>query len=162
MPDGIKSTIRLFADDTIAYLTRSNDKDSNDLQKDLDELAIWETKWKMAFHPDKCNVLIISRKNNTIATSYKLHGHTLEPVKSAKYLGCTFTSEAVPKEDRLIPPKLLSRNMHDRSFQIPAASNYYRKFSFFPRTIKDWNSLPPGEVSAPSVEAFKASVTKLN
>ncbi|VDI45583.1 Hypothetical predicted protein [Mytilus galloprovincialis] len=69
---------------------------------------------------------------------------------------------AVTKEDRLIPPKRLSRNMHDRSFQIPAASNDYRKFSFFPRTIKDWNSLPPGVVSAPSVEAFKASVTKLN
>ncbi|VDI38372.1 Hypothetical predicted protein [Mytilus galloprovincialis] len=59
---------------------------------------------------------------------------------------------AVTKEDRLIPPKRLSRNMHDRSFQIPAASNDYRKFSFFPRIIKDWNSLPPGVVSAPSVE----------
>ncbi|VDI17481.1 Hypothetical predicted protein [Mytilus galloprovincialis] len=69
---------------------------------------------------------------------------------------------AVTKEDRLIPPTRLSRNMHDRSFQIPAASNDYRNFSFFPRTIKDWNSLPPGVVSAPSVEAFKASVTKLN
>ena len=48
MPDGIKSTIRLFVDDTIAYLSISNDKDSNDLQKDLDKLTIWETKWKMA------------------------------------------------------------------------------------------------------------------
>ena len=93
MPDGIKSTVRLFADDTIAYLTISSDKDSNDLQSDLDKLGTWEVKWKMSFHPDKCNVLTISRKNNTIPTSYTLHGHKLEPVKSAKYLGCTFTSE---------------------------------------------------------------------
>ena len=57
MPEGIKSTVRLFADDSIAYLTISSDKDSNDLQNDLDKLALWETKWKMSFHPDKCNVL---------------------------------------------------------------------------------------------------------
>ena len=57
MPEGIKSTVRLFADDTIAYLTISSDKDSNDLQNDLDKLALWQTKWKMSFHPDKCNVL---------------------------------------------------------------------------------------------------------
>jgi hypothetical protein len=79
--------------DTIAYLTISSDKDSNYLQNDLDKLALWETKWKMSFHPDKCNVLTISRKNNTIPTSYKLQGHTLKTVESAKYLGCTFTSD---------------------------------------------------------------------
>ena len=57
MPERIKSTVRIFADDTIAYLTISSDKDSSDLQNDLDKLALWETKWKMSFHPDKCNVL---------------------------------------------------------------------------------------------------------
>jgi hypothetical protein len=57
MPVGIKSTVRLFADDTIAYLTISSYKDSNDLQNNLEKLALWETKWKMSFHPDKCNVL---------------------------------------------------------------------------------------------------------
>jgi hypothetical protein len=31
--------------------------------------------------------------DNTIPTSYKLHGHTLKTVESAKYLGCTFTSD---------------------------------------------------------------------
>ena len=45
MPEGIKSTVGLFADDTIEYLTISSDKDSNDLQNDLEKLALWETKW---------------------------------------------------------------------------------------------------------------------
>ena len=67
MPDGIKSTVRLFADDTIAYLTISSDKDTQDLQKDLDKLAAWESTWKMSFHPDKCNVLTI-RMKTTIQT----------------------------------------------------------------------------------------------
>lgn len=58
---------------------------------------------------------------------------------------------AVTKEGRLMPHND-SRNMHDRSFQIPAASSDYRKYSFFPRTIKDWNTLPPMVVLAPSVE----------
>jgi hypothetical protein len=70
-----------------------NPNDSNDLQNDQDKIALWETKWKMSFHPDKCNVLTISRENNTIPTSYKLHGHTLKTVESAKYLVCTFTSD---------------------------------------------------------------------
>ena len=69
---------------------------------------------------------------------------------------------AIPKEGRLILPKRLSRNMNDKSFQIPLAASDYRKYSFFPRTIRDWNALPPGIVKTPSVEAFKASLTKLN
>lgn len=33
MPDGIKCTVRLFANNTIAHLTISSDKDSHDLKK---------------------------------------------------------------------------------------------------------------------------------
>jgi hypothetical protein len=58
MPEGIRSRVRLFADDTIVYLTITSDTDVEYLQ-DLDKLAEWEGKWKMAFHPDKCNVLTI-------------------------------------------------------------------------------------------------------
>ena len=52
MPEGIQSTVRLFADDTIAYVTISSDADN--LQQDLDKLAEWESKWLMKFHPEKC------------------------------------------------------------------------------------------------------------
>ena len=30
-------------------------KDAQRLQQNFDKLAIWEGKWKMAFHPDKLN-----------------------------------------------------------------------------------------------------------
>jgi hypothetical protein len=68
---------------------------------------------------------------------------------------------AIPKEGCLMSPKRLSRNMHDNSFQIPSAASNYGKYSFFPRTIRNWNALPPGIVTTPSVEASKASLTNL-
>jgi hypothetical protein len=80
MPEGIRSRVRLFVDDTIGYLTITSDTDADYLQEDLDKLAEWEGKWKMAFHPDKCNVLTITRKRKPIVREYQLHGHTLEAV----------------------------------------------------------------------------------
>jgi hypothetical protein len=47
----------------------------------------------MEFHPGKCNVLTISRKPNPIKYNYSLHGHTLESVESATYLGCLISSD---------------------------------------------------------------------
>jgi hypothetical protein len=42
IPAGFDSTIRLFADDTIAYLVIKSNSDTINLQRDLDELAQWE------------------------------------------------------------------------------------------------------------------------
>jgi hypothetical protein len=50
VPEGIQSTVRLFADDTIAYVTISSDADAANLQQDLDKLAEWELKRLMKFH----------------------------------------------------------------------------------------------------------------
>lgn len=91
--EGLTSTIRLFADDTIAYLAVKGDEDAATLQRDLDSLARWESKWQMEFHPDKCQVLTISRKKNTINHPYHLNGHSLTHVEKAKYLGITIQSD---------------------------------------------------------------------
>ena len=93
MPQGLKSTVRLFTDDAIAYLTITSENDALALQTDLNKLGIWEKKWKMEFLPGKCNVLTISRKPNPIKYNCSLHGHTLESVESAKYLGCLISSD---------------------------------------------------------------------
>ena len=68
MPDMIESYIRLFADDTIMYLTVSNQADSQALQSDLSKLETWESEWLMAFNPDKCEVIRITnkKKNNPV------------------------------------------------------------------------------------------------
>ena len=95
MAEKLNCTVRLFADDTIAYLAIGGPNDAAALQCDLDLLASWEQTWQMEFHPDKCQVLRVSRKRkeNVIAASYTLHGHTLKVVDHVKYLGVTLSGD---------------------------------------------------------------------
>ena len=86
---------KTFADYTIAYLVIKSNSDALTLQRDLDKLAQcqWEQLWKMAFHQDKCNVLTISRNKTPVKFKYCLHGHVLESVDKAKYLGVTISED---------------------------------------------------------------------
>ena len=59
LPEKIRLKTRLFADDTIVYLTITSDIDRISLPDDLNKLPEWEQRWKMSFHPEKCNVLSI-------------------------------------------------------------------------------------------------------
>ena len=91
LPDSVKSKVRLFADDTIVYLTISSTRDAQTLQKDLELLETWEKDWSMEFNPDKCEVLSISRKRKPIIFPYKLHNIPLKFADAAKYLGVTIS-----------------------------------------------------------------------
>ena len=57
--------------------------------------------------------------------------------------------------DRLITPTRFSRNMHRRSFQIPACHITARRESCYPRNIKDYNALPATTVTVTSLATFK-------
>ena len=93
LPEDLRARVRLFADDTIVYMTISNPSDAASLQQDLNKLASWETKWQMKFHPDKCSVLRISRKETPQIHNYELYGHILDSETDSKYLGVTINSK---------------------------------------------------------------------
>ena len=93
LPDHVKSQVRLFADDTAVYLTINNLNDCNTLQQDLNTLEQWEIKWEMRFNPSKCQVLNITRNKHKIKQNYILHGHILETLTSAKYLGVDLSED---------------------------------------------------------------------
>ena len=72
------SRTRLFADDCILYGCIKDGHDCELLQSDLNSLAAWEKKWEMAFHPEKCSAIRVTRAKKPISSSYTLQGHTLD------------------------------------------------------------------------------------
>ena len=92
LPDCVDSRIRLFADDCILYRCIKEKHDCELLQSDLNNLALWEKKWGMAFHPEKCSAIRVTRAKNPISSSYSLKGHTLQMEDSTRYLGVELQS----------------------------------------------------------------------
>ena len=89
LPDCVSegSTVRLFADDCAMYRDIRGEQNAIKLQQDLEALLQWEGDWLMEFNPKKCQVLRVTNKRKCVEHPYSIHGHILEVVDSAKYLG---------------------------------------------------------------------------
>ncbi|PIK35511.1 putative RNA-directed DNA polymerase from mobile element jockey-like [Apostichopus japonicus] len=87
----LHSTTRLFADVAMIYMAMKNEMDAKLMQKDLDTLQNWENQWMMEFHPEKCEVISITRKRKPKIFAYTLHGLELKHVWYTKYLGVHIT-----------------------------------------------------------------------
>jgi len=61
----------------------------------------------------------------------------------------------VPHKDIENLAQRRTRGSHCSKFDTMRANTDTLKYSFFPRTIRDWNSLPENIVTAPSVQSFK-------
>ena len=61
----------------------------------------------------------------------------------------------------LLPKTSRSRHTNSLAFLIPRSATEYHRNSFFPRTIKRWNSLPEETVTVNSLTAFKSELDKL-
>ncbi len=62
LPNTLISEVRLFANDTIVYLSVAQQQDASIIQQDLEKLEKWEKKWGMEFLPGKCLVLTFTRR----------------------------------------------------------------------------------------------------
>ena len=93
LPDNIRSSVRLFADDCVLYRNIQSPIDCQILQDDLNSLAQWETDWQMKFNVAKCHSMRVTQHlpENQIQFEYSLHQQKLEQVHSAKYLCITIT-----------------------------------------------------------------------
>ena len=86
------------------------------------------------------------RKNNRLAIMYKIQNDQI----------------AIP-----IPANVRSqtaiqtRQYHPQRFSIVPSHTDAYKYSFFPQTVKDWNSLNPSSYNAKSVNTFKEYITSL-
>ena len=98
LPDSLRSSeARLFADDSLLYLTVNGAKGNNLLQEDLSALEDWERAWQMSFNPSKCTIIRITsgkkRKKSAFQSSYTLHSQVLEVTDASKYLGVKVTDD---------------------------------------------------------------------
>ena len=68
---------------------------------------------------------------------------------------------AIPATPYLLPVLHDTRG-HSSKFLVPSARVNAYRFSYFPVTIMSWNSLSAHVVRSPSVQSFKARLTKLD
>jgi hypothetical protein len=68
----------------------------------------------------------------------------------------------IPPDPYLHPASTRTRSTHSMKFRQPPVRTNYFKYSFFPRTIPIWNSLPASVAEAPSLASFRGELTKLS
>ena len=88
--------LRKFADDTKMAKRIKSDNDTVLLQKCLDNLFEWSSKWSMEFNTKKCKVMHFGRNNPQ--HQYNINGDLLESVNKEKDIGVKITSNLKPSE----------------------------------------------------------------
>ena len=95
LPENIRSSVRLFADDCVLYRNIESHTECQILQDDLNSLAQWEADWQMKFNVAKCHSMRVTRHppDKHVQFEYTLHQQRLEQAQSAKYLGITISDD---------------------------------------------------------------------
>ena len=79
LPDNIRSSVCLFADDCVLYKNIYSIQDCFILQEDLTSLWQWEADWQMKFNVAKCHSMRVTRHQHHIQILFdnSLHKQTL-------------------------------------------------------------------------------------
>ena len=146
MPDSIESNTRIFADDTIMYLTISTQDDCHALQSDRTKLEAWEKEWLMAFNLDKCEVIRITKKKTPSCMITNYTASLSNQQKNVKYLGVNISddlswtkhiNQLTTKGNKTL--KFIKRNIqtHNRKMKESAFKTYVRPLLEYPASIWD-------------------------
>jgi hypothetical protein len=92
--DGIESEILLFADDTCCFATGIDPAETAMiLNRDLEKLKIWASRWKVTFNPSKSKDIIFSEKKVLFnSPPLVLDNFFVERVHEHKHLGIYLSS----------------------------------------------------------------------
>lgn len=110
---------------------------------------------------------VLNRHRNTSSVTdmlSQLQWQTLQDRRKCARLSMLFkilhgqAKVRCPAIQRQLPTN--RRSQHNLQLQRIQCRTDYRKFSFFPRTIADWNALPGPVVHAPSICSFNQKVQK--
>ena len=90
LPDSVRSSVRLVADDCLLYRNIRTQQDHTILQEDLQKLEVWAKDWGMRFSAKKCYILSIKNKRQRY---YNLTGHILQQVQNNPYPGLQISDD---------------------------------------------------------------------
>ena len=68
---------------------------------------------------------------------------------------------AIDASPLLVPMEGIQHSAHPHRYVVPTTRTVLHQNSFFPRTIRQWNSLPSSVAQASSLDAFKHQVSRL-
>ena len=126
----------------------------------------------MEFHTSKSKVLHITRKCHPYVHVYKLKGQVLDSLhpRSVKYLQCVYLSDDLHRNEHI---KTISNKanktlgfLKQNSIHCPPRTNSHNlgitiKYSFYPRTITEWNKLPRDIALSNSLAAFENAISNI-
>ncbi len=124
LPESTVSKTRLFADDAVLYRQIKDKNDCNIMQNDLASIAIWEKKWQMTFHPQKCKIMHFTRWRKLIKIQYTLRGNLLQTVSQAAYLGVELDDKLTwtPHKNQDTAKSTITLNFVRRSVRVASQS----------------------------------------
>ena len=73
LPEMVSNKCSMYADDTKIYTAINDDKATESLQQDLDNLVTWADNWQLRFNAGKCKALHMGSKNQSKVYSMKQH-----------------------------------------------------------------------------------------
>ena len=91
LPDLIRSTLKIFADDTKPFIALHDSEDYSYLPDDLDLLVDWSQQWQLHFHNSRCKVLHMGNSNPS--HSYTMSNVPLTTTAEEKDLGVIMENE---------------------------------------------------------------------
>ena len=95
--NNIRSSIRLFADNTSIYIIIDDPQTAAFiLNSDLDTINVWANDWLVDFNPTKTTSLLISRRQLSIAhPPLEMNNVILNETISHRHLGLTFSNTCI-------------------------------------------------------------------
>ena len=90
-----------------------------------------------------------TRRNNQRLTTFYRMQHKVVSITPADHL--------VP-----VQQSYSRRSSHDEMYRVPYARTNLYKYSFFPSTVRMWNTLPSSLIHSHSLQSFKTTVSVYN
>ena len=109
---------------------------------------------------------VLGRYNNTSSVGdmlYELGWTSLQTRRQTLRLCMMYKIHkgliAMDAQEFMTPLQRRSQHINSNAYKSPRSKTDYHMYSFFPRTIREWNSLTNETVNAPNLKAFKKSLS---